>query len=299
MVRMVACFLFWTVASLVSGADGPYPRGELLIEPAALAKSEVAGEFVVLDARPRKAYDEGRIPNAVWVDAAAWAKAFGKGRDAAGWSDRIGKLGIGSTAKVVVYDNDSFKDAARVWWILKYWGVADARLLNGNWIGWKQAAWPTETGKPKPPKPAAFTASSRPGSLATKEQVLGFVKGKGRQIVDSRSSAEFCGLDTTKAKRSGAIPGARHLEWIDLIDKATQRWKGPSQLARLFADAGIDLQAPAAAYCQSGGRASVMTFGMELMGARDVSNYYASWAEWGNAADTPIVVPKKTEQGAK
>jgi thiosulfate/3-mercaptopyruvate sulfurtransferase len=29
------------------------------------------------------------------------------------------------------------------------------------------------------------------------------------------------------------------------------------------------------------------------MGGADVRNYYRSWAEWGNAEDTPIVVPKK------
>jgi 3-mercaptopyruvate sulfurtransferase SseA len=29
------------------------------------------------------------------------------------------------------------------------------------------------------------------------------------------------------------------------------------------------------------------------MGARDVRNYYRSWAEWGNADDTPVVKPKK------
>jgi thiosulfate/3-mercaptopyruvate sulfurtransferase len=46
-------------------------------------------------------------------------------------------------------------------------------------------------------------------------------------------------------------------------------------------------------YCQSGGRAAVLAFGLELMGAKDVRNYYKSWAEWGNAPDTPVEVPKK------
>jgi len=49
----------------------------------------------------------------------------------------------------------------------------------------------------------------------------------------------------------------------------------------------------AVTYCQSGGRAAVMAFTLELMGAKDVANYYRSWSEWGNAEDTPIVRPKK------
>ena len=53
-------------------------------------------------------------------------------------------------------------------------------------------------------------------------------------------------------------------------------------------------QKPAATYCQSGGRAAMLAFTLELMGGKDVRNYYKSWAEWGNADDTPIVVqPKK------
>ena len=52
-----------------------------------------------------------------------------------------------------------------------------------------------------------------------------------------------------------------------------------------------DVSKPAVTHCQSGGRASVLAFTLELMGARDVRNYYKSWAEWGNADDTPVVRP--------
>jgi 3-mercaptopyruvate sulfurtransferase SseA len=54
----------------------------------------------------------------------------------------------------------------------------------------------------------------------------------------------------------------------------------------------VRLDRPTATYCQSGGRAAVMVFGLELMGARQVSNYYPTWAEWSNAEDTPVVRPR-------
>jgi thiosulfate/3-mercaptopyruvate sulfurtransferase len=273
----------------VMAAGGDYPHPELLMEPAALSRPEIAGQFVVVDARRRNRYEEGRIPRAVWVDAVAWAKAFKDGKDAEGWGDRIGSLGIGPNAKVVVYDDTSFKDAARIWWILRYWGVPDARLLNGNWTGWQKAALAVETDKPRPPLPVKFTARARSRRLATKELLLASLQDKSLQIVDARSEGEFCGIDKEKNKRAGAIPGAKHLEWSDLIDHRTQRFKSPAQLGKLFQNAGINIQRPTATHCQSGGRASVMAFGMELMGAKAVSNYYASWAEWGNADDTPIV----------
>ncbi|MGO8689441.1 MAG: sulfurtransferase [Thermoguttaceae bacterium] len=274
-----------------------YARPELLMEPAVLAKAALGGQFVVLDARARKDFLQSRVPGARWVDAAEWAKAFGAGRETAAWSGRIGGLGIGRASKVVVYDSGSVKDAARIWWILRYWGVEDARLLNGGWKGWQAAGLGVETGKPQAVAATTFQAVPHASRLAVKKQLLAALGSGSLQIVDARSEGEFCGTDRQTNKHAGAIPGAKHLEWLDLIDRKTRRFKTAEELRPLFRGAGIELQRPTAAHCQSGGRAAVMVFAMELMGAGDVSSYYAGWGEWGNADDTPIVVapPKKKE----
>ncbi len=250
---------------------------------------------MVLDARARKLYDESRIPGAVWVDTAVWTKAFGDGKDATGWSKRIGDQGLGADSKVVVYDAGSVADAARMWWILSYWGVNDVRLLNGSWTAWKKQEAPIESSKPKPPKPVKFAASAHPARLATKGQLLKSLKDHSLQIVDARSRDEFCGIEKRKNKRGGAIPGAKNLDWVNLLDKESRRFQSADQLRKLFREAGIDLNKPTSPHCQSGGRSSVMTFALELMGAANVANYYASWGEWGNAEDTPIVVAKKAK----
>jgi len=131
-----------------------------------------------------------------------------------------------------------------------------------------------------------------PGRLATREQLLARLEsGKPGQILDVRSKAEHCGEKET-AKRNGAIPGAIHKEWNEVINKKTQRFKSPDELAKLLKDAGIDLNRPSVTYCQSGGRAAVMAFTLELMGAKWVCNYYKRWSEWGNAEDTPIEKPR-------
>ncbi len=126
------------------------------------------------------------------------------------------------------------------------------------------------------------------GRLATKQQILRQLKEAQKpQLIDARSEAEHCG--TTKlAKRGGAIPGSLHLEWSDTLDPKTHKFKSAAELAKLFKDAGINLNRPAITYCQSGGRAAVLAFTLELIGARDVANYYHSWSEWGNAEDTPV-----------
>ena len=114
--------------------------------------------------------------------------------------------------------------------------------------------------------------------------------------MDARSEDEFCGVNKRDNQRGGAIPGAKHLEWSDLIEQKTHRFKSAEELNRLLDQAGIDLAQPTASHCNGGGRAAVMAFGLELMGADEVRNYYRGWGEWGNSQDTPIVVPKKGQQ---
>ena len=296
-VCVLPALLLMGTFSSVPAAEPPaaapqaYPRGELLVEPRGLATG--GRDLVVLDARSAAAYLKGHVPGAVRVDHDAWKGTFKDGSDAASWSGRIGALGIGPRTQVVIYDDAMSKDAASIWWILRYWGHDKAALLNGGWRGWQGAERPIET-KSNNPSPEKFTAQARAAKLSLKDALVKQLKDKQQapQIVDARSEGEFCGTEKT-AKRSGAMPGAKHLEWSDLIDRKTQRFKPAAELKQLFAEAGIDLTKRTVAHCQSGGRSSVMAFGMELMGADDVANYYASWAEWGNAADTPIEVPKK------
>jgi thiosulfate/3-mercaptopyruvate sulfurtransferase len=272
-------------------AKQPYPRGNLLIEAAVLdAESK---ELHILDVRSQAAFDKGHVLGATRIDAAEWAKEFAAGQDLGRWARIIGSLGIDPSSPVVVYDDGKAKDAARVWWILRYFGVKDVRLLNGGWRAWQDAKL-EGSGVVRFPRASdiVLNVPSR-DRLATRESILKLLKdGQKTQIIDTRSEAEHCGIEKL-AKRGGAIPGSLHLEWSDTLDPKTSRFKSPSELARLFKDAGIDLNKPAITYCQSGGRAAVMAFTLELMGARDVANYYRSWAEWGNADDTPIELPKK------
>jgi thiosulfate/3-mercaptopyruvate sulfurtransferase len=216
---------------------------------------------------------------------------FAKGPDNTNWKRRLGALGITPDRPVLVYDDAMFKDSARIWWILRYWGIRDARLLNGGWKAWK-AANGTVTSAVPATEAASVTLSPEPDRLVTKEQLLAALAGKRYQILDARSSQEYCG-DKGTAKRNGAIPGAIHQEWVEAIDPKTGRFKSPQDLARILQKNGVDLARPTVTYCQSGGRASVLAFTAELMGMKDVRNYYRSWAEWGNAEDTPIEKPAK------
>lgn len=265
-----------------------YARPELLAEPEALAGPDRPAGLVVLDCRAREAYREAHIPGALWLNHDAWSKEFGAGQDAEEWSRRIASLGVAADSRVVVYDDANMKDAARIWWILRYWGVENAGLLNGGWKAWVSEGHPTATAEANPAARTGFQAVPLGDRLATKEEVLALLAGKEAQIIDARSTGEFCGTDKGKNERGGAIPGARHLEWSDLLDPETGRFRTAAELSAKFLAAGIDPGRPAVTHCQTGGRASVMVFGLELMGAGQVANYYQGWSEWGNTDDTPV-----------
>jgi thiosulfate/3-mercaptopyruvate sulfurtransferase len=287
----LAMTALWLAGTVSLAADPTYPQAELLVEPAELAAAGDNSTWVVLDARAEAAYRQGHVPGARWVDHAQWSKTFAAGQDAADWSQRIGALGLSQDSRVVVYDASQFKDAARIWWILRYWGVNDVRLLNGGWTGWQAGAFPIEQAE-LAYQPTEFNAVAAAKRLATQGSLLNSLAPGSLQIVDARSEGEYCGTSALKNARAGAIPGAKHLEWADLVDAQTHRFKPAAELRQLFAAAGIDPQRPTATYCQSGGRASVMAFALELMGGKQVQNYYRSWAEWGNSPNTPVERPE-------
>src|SRR5262249_25174428 len=121
------------VAACGEAGELKYARPEFLIEASALAKPGATTAFRVLDTRDKARYQAGHIPGAVWLPVGDWGRAFGDGRDAAGWAKRLGALGIDPDRPVVLYGDATSPDAARAWWILRYWGAGDVRLLNGGW----------------------------------------------------------------------------------------------------------------------------------------------------------------------
>jgi thiosulfate/3-mercaptopyruvate sulfurtransferase len=278
---------FACLVALVAGQEQTpsYPRGKTLIE----ARDLDPAKGLVLDARKAEDYRKGHVPGAVRVDIDEWRKAFAAGQDPAAWAERLGAVGIDGKTPVVIYDNNNFLDAARMWYILRFWGIDDVRLLNGGFAAWVKADGKQQ--QEATTRTATITLAPHNDRLATKQNILDILKSKQDQILDARSFGEFCGT-VAKAERGGAIPGAVHLEWSDVLDKKTQRFRSAEELTKLFEDTGVDLDKPAVTYCQSGGRASVLAFSLELMGGKQVRNYYRSWAEWGNDPNTPVMKKK-------
>jgi thiosulfate/3-mercaptopyruvate sulfurtransferase len=185
---------------------------------------------------------------------------------------------------VVVYGG-SLPDAARVWWTLKYLGLADVALLDGGWERWAREGRPTERATPQ-----AEARAFQPSFQADRLEEIGALKKAVQSgkvtVVDTRSREEFNGQEV-RGKRGGHIPGAKHLEWKELLAE-DGRFQTPAQLRELFRRRGIDPGQTAVTFCQSGGRAAVEAFALELAGYPKVKLFVRGWEQWSADLQAPV-----------
>ncbi len=247
--------------------------------------------LVILDARPRAQFEAGRLPGARWVDLAAWTKlsrAPGSGLyDLDGWRQRIAALGITANDAVLVYDGGEMVEAARLWFMLRHAGVARVALVDGGFPVLPKER--LERGAAESPMPCEFAAPREfvaPVRLVDKA-VLRDAPTEQIQILDARTAGEYTGVDARGNSRTGRLPGAVNLPHARLLDERG-RLQSVENTRKLLAQAGLNLERPIATYCQSGGRAALAAFAAARAGARDVRNYYMSFAEWAADERCPL-----------
>ena len=205
------------------------------------------------------------------------------------FASRMRKLGIGDGNRVVVYDAHGLMSATRAWWMLRIFGHDDVALLDGGLPKWLAEGHATEDGPPHP-RERHFTARFDHSQVRDKAQLLANLKTKREQVLDARAAGRFTGREPElwPGRRSGHIPGSHNLPYTELLDPANKTLLPAERLAAKFRDAGIDLKRPVVTSCGSGVTATVLAFGLHLIGHRDVAVYDGSWAEWGLPGNTPV-----------
>jgi thiosulfate/3-mercaptopyruvate sulfurtransferase len=193
----------------------------------------------ILDTRPRTEYAKGHIPGALPVDVKGWqdlGKKEGGFHDAKTWGDKVGRLGIGHDSRIVVYGSN-LTDTARVWWTLKYLGLREVAILDGGWRLWVAEKQPADTASPKI-EAVKFEPKFQAERLEEIDSLKKSVRSGKVTVVDARSADEFTGKDV-RGKRGGRIPGAKNLEWKELLAD-DGRFKSPERLRELFRKRGIE-----------------------------------------------------------
>ncbi len=204
------------------------------------------------------------------------------------FASRMRKLGIGDGSRVVVYDAHGLMSATRAWWMLRIFGHHDVALLDGGLPKWIAEGRSVEEG-PAQPRERHFTARFDHGQVRDKAQMRANLTSKREQVLDARARGRFSGAEPElwPGRRPGHIPGSHNLPFTELL-KADKTLISADQMAQKFRVAGIDLKKPVITSCGSGVTATVLAFGLHLLGHRDVAVYDGSWAEWGLPGDTPV-----------
>jgi thiosulfate/3-mercaptopyruvate sulfurtransferase len=207
----------------------------------------------------------------------------------------LSKYGVASNTTIAIYGDNNNWFAAWFFWLLKYYGHADVRLVNGGRSKWLAEQRPTTTEVPAF-SATRYSANAPDASVrALRQYVLDTVEKNGKKLVDVRSPKEFSGellapenLPQEGAQRAGHIKGAVNVPWASAVAE-DGRFKSVDELTRIYGDKGLNGSTETIAYCRIGERSSHTWFVLKyLLGHENVRNYDGSWTEYGSLIGAPI-----------
>jgi thiosulfate/3-mercaptopyruvate sulfurtransferase len=216
--------------------------------------------------------------------------------DQEGLAALLSKAGVGPDTTVVLYGGNNNWFAAYAYWILRYLGFGNVKLLNGGRKKWELES--REQTSEVPTYDATQITIDNPvvGDFrALRDEVLDKAGSGQATFVDVRSPEEFRGeklapdhLPQEQAQVPGHIPGAANITWMKAAnDDGT--FKSADELTALYEGEGVTGDKEVIAYCRIGERSSHTWFALhELLGYDNVKNYDGSWTEYGSLVGVPV-----------
>jgi thiosulfate/3-mercaptopyruvate sulfurtransferase len=238
--------------------------------------------------RGRRAYEEGHIPGATFVDLDRdLAAPSGPGRhplpDPAAFAARMAELGFGSDDLVVAYDDAFGTIAARLWWMLDNLGHGRVAVLDGGLKAWRDAGLPIETGLGDAAAPREMRLGTSWSGTVDADALAGQLDDVA--LLDARVAERYRGDVEPIDPRAGHIPTAVNAPArIALADDG--RFLAPDELAARLSSVA-PAQKGVVASCGSGVTACHTILAFRVAGLDDPILYPGSFSDWSRS-DRPV-----------
>jgi thiosulfate/3-mercaptopyruvate sulfurtransferase len=250
----------------------------------------------------REEYGRGHLPGAVYLDLDAdlAAPPGPEGRHplpaVADLQRVLRTAGVRAGGPVVAYDADNGSIASRVWWLLRWAGHDQVRVLDGGLAAWVAEGRPVTTEVPTP-TPGDVTVSA--GHMPVLDADGAAALARTGVLLDARAPERYRGDVEPLDPKAGHIPGARNAPFSTHTGK-DGRWRSSEELATHFATVGVTRSpAPATAgagevgsYCGSGVTATSVLLALEVAGLAGpdapAALYAGSWSSWGADPQRPV-----------
>ena len=219
-----------------------YAFPEFLVDAEWMVEHLYDDNVRIVDTDVDAAYQRGHIPGAVLVPD-NYEKDASTNRvhilPPEKFAEMAESLGIGDDTTVVTYDNSRSLYAGRLWWALRYYGHHEVKVLNGGWRRWIGEGRPISLRPPHERAGVRFTARPDPSLIVTTEQLINMYDSPEVAVWDVRNREEYAGQNARRNARPGHIPGAKHLEWVEMVDETTHTFKPAEEMRRILGGKGI------------------------------------------------------------
>jgi thiosulfate/3-mercaptopyruvate sulfurtransferase len=267
------------------------PSLPFIVEGAELAE-RLGPDIIVADLSEYGAFTEAHIPGAVHLPYAAITASNppvqGLMPSDRRLSEVFSAIGLTPERHVVAVDENGAAKAGRLIFTLHALGHGAVSLLNGGMGAWLADNLPTESGEGRQGEKSTYNAQLRPDNIADRDYILKHLSTPGFKVLDVRTPSEFNGRDA-RSERGGHIPGARQLEFSELLDRDNHmRLKPRDQIKAMLDERGITPKDEVVVHCQSHARSAHTYAALKALGYERVRGYPGAWSDWGNDPDTPI-----------
>ena len=185
----------------------------------------------------------------------------------------LGNKGISADKPIVVYDGGDQKSSSRVYWVLKYLGAKNVKLLHKDMKTFKGARVPLT--------PMASKAKKTTFTLNVDNAIAGTIaeiKSGKYKTLDARDGNEYAG---TTEKSKGHIPGTINISYKELVNDGNHTFKSKAELESLMSGKGLSADDAIIVSCQSGKRAAVLYVVLtNILDYKNVKLFDGSYNEW-------------------